>query len=197
MAAGGARAGSVADLLRQVELLFSTLGQRAYSGEPVSQLEHALQSAQRAQADGASEFLVVAALLHDIGHLVHDQGETPSARGIDDLHQFCGAHFLQRWFGRAVCEPIRLHVQAKRYLCAVQPDYLSVLSPDSLRSLALQGGPMDAASAEAFSQTAFSADAMRLRLWDDAAMVPGCVTPPLSFFFPLIARCALKEAIPC
>jgi phosphonate degradation associated HDIG domain protein len=183
--------------LARIEALFATLGQRAYSGEPVSQLEHALQSAVFAQADGAAEPLVAAALLHDIGHLVNDEGETPSERGIDDLHQFHGAHFLRPLFCRAVLEPIRLHVQAKRYLCAVRPGYLNALSPDSQRSLVLQGGALDAGAAEAFGQTAFAADAVRMRLWDDAAKVAGLTTPTLSSFRPLLARCAKQESSPC
>jgi phosphonate degradation associated HDIG domain protein len=184
---------SANDLLDRVESLFATLGQRAYSGEPVSQLEHALQSAMLAQTDGAAEPLVAAALLHDIGHLVNDEGQTPSERGIDDLHQFHGAHFLRPLFGRNVLEPIRLHVMAKRYLCAVRPGYLNALSPDSQRSLVLQGGALDAAAAEAFGQTAFAADAVRLRLWDDAAKVAGLATPTLASFLPLLARCAKQE----
>ncbi len=183
--------------LDRIATLFATLGQRAYSGEPVSQLEHALQSATLAQAEGADEPLVAAALLHDIGHLVNDLGESPSERGIDDLHQYHGAHFLRPLFGREVLEPIRLHVQAKRYLCATRPGYLDALSADSKRSLVLQGGPLDAAAAEAFGQTAFAGDAVRLRLWDDAAKVAGLATPELASFLPLLARCAKQETSPC
>jgi phosphonate degradation associated HDIG domain protein len=183
---------SIEDGLACIEALFATLGQRSYSGEPVSQLEHALQSAMFAQADNAAEPLVAAALLHDIGHLVNDQGETPSERGVDDLHQFHGAHFLRPLFGCEVVEPIRLHVQAKRYLCAVRPGYLHGLSPDSKRSLALQGGVLDVGEAEAFGQTAFAADAVCVRLWDDAAKVAGLATQSLSSYLPLLARCALR-----
>lgn len=178
------------DGLARIATLFEGLGHRAYSGEPVTQLEHALQCAHFAVADGAAEPLVAAALLHDIGHLVNDQGETPSERGIDDLHQFHGAHFLRPLFGPAVLEPIRLHVKAKRYLCAVRPGYWEALSADSKRSLVLQGGPLDAGEAEAFAQTAHAADAVRLREWDDAAKVAGLQTPPLAHFMPLLARCA-------
>ena len=188
---------SVNDTLQRVQALFRALGQRAYSGEPVSQLEHALQSAMFAQAEGAAEPLVAAALLHDIGHLVNDCGDTPSERGIDDRHQFHGARFLRPVFGRDVLEPVRLHVKAKRYLCSVRPGYLHALSADSQRSLALQGGPLDAASAEAFGQAPFAADAVRLRLWDDAAKVAGLATPTLESFLPLLARCAKPEASPC
>jgi len=183
---------SIEEGLQWIEMLFERLGHRAYSGEPVTQLEHALQSAALAQADGAAEPLVAAALLHDIGHLVNDLGESPSERGIDDLHQFHGAKCLRPLFDRDVTEPIRLHVQAKRFLCAVRPGYLEVLSPDSQRSLRLQGGVYSAAQAEAFGQTAFAADAVRLRLWDDTAKVAGLATPALSNYLPLLARCARR-----
>jgi phosphonate degradation associated HDIG domain protein len=176
--------------LEQVAGLYRTLGDRAYSGEPVSQLEHALQSAALAQAAGASEALVAAALLHDIGHLVNDQGDTPTERGIDDLHQFLGAHFLEPLFGREVLEPIRLHVAAKRYLCATRPGYHEALSADSRRSLALQGGVFSAQEAEAFGQRPHVADAISLRLWDDQAKVAGLRTPSLDDYLPLLARCA-------
>ena len=183
---------SVADGLARIEALYRTLGQRAYSGEPVSQLEHALQSAALAQAAGAAEPLVAAALLHDLGHLVNDQGDTPTERGIDDLHQFHGAHWLKPLFGREVTEPIRLHVAAKRYLCAVRPGYQEALSADSRRSLALQGGAFSATEAAAFGQTAHAAAAVALRLWDDEAKVAGLKTPSFDDYLPLLARCASR-----
>jgi phosphonate degradation associated HDIG domain protein len=185
---------STEDGLARIAALYESLGHRAYSGEPVTQLEHALQSAMLAQADGADEPLVAAALLHDIGHLLNDCGDSPTERGIDDLHQFHGAKFLRALFGRAVSEPVRLHVQAKRYLCATRPGYLDALSADSQRSLRLQGGVFDAGEAEAFGQTAGAADAVRVRLWDDAAKVAGLVTPAFSDYLPLLVRCAKRAA---
>jgi phosphonate degradation associated HDIG domain protein len=179
--------------LARIAVLYRTLGDRAYSGEPVSQVEHALQSAALAQAAGASEALVAAALLHDIGHLVNDQGDTPTERGIDDLHQFHGAHFLKPLFGRAVLEPIRLHVAAKRYLCATRPGYHEALSADSKRSLALQGGVFSADDAQAFAQRPHAADAIALRLWDDEAKVAGQRTPSFDDYLPLLARCAAAK----
>jgi phosphonate degradation associated HDIG domain protein len=176
--------------IARIAALYAALGPRAYSGEPVSQLEHALQSAQLAQAAGAPEPLVAAALLHDIGHLVNDQGETPTARGIDDLHQFHGAHWLKALFGPEVTEPVRLHVAAKRYLCAVRPGYREALSADSQRSLALQGGAFTAAEAEVFGRGPHAQAAVALRLWDDQAKVAGLATPPLQDYLPLLARCA-------
>ena len=83
----------------------------------------------------------MAALLHDVGHLLHDLPDDAPDDGIDDVHEQLGDHWLKKFFVPAVCDPVRLHVDAKRYLCAVEPDYLATLSPPSLHSLRLQGGP--------------------------------------------------------
>ncbi len=163
-------------------LLFARKGGRAYDGEPVTQLEHALQSAKRAADEGASDALVAAALLHDLGHLLNDQGETPTLRGVDDLHQYAALPFLRPLFGEDVLAPIRLHVDAKRYLCATRAGYQDALSIDSRRSLVLQGGAFSAADAAAFIAQPHAADAVRVRLWDDLAKVAGAATPPLAHF---------------
>ena len=123
-----------------IEHLFATRGGEQYSGEPVTQLEHALQCALLAEQQGADDALVAAALLHDLGHLLHDLGETPTLRGVDDVHQYRAIPFLRGLFAEPVLGAIRLHVDAKRYLCATRPGYLAALSDDSKRSLALQGG---------------------------------------------------------
>jgi phosphonate degradation associated HDIG domain protein len=162
--------------------LFEAKGARMYSGEPVTQLEHALQTAALAEGAGADAALVSAALLHDLGHMLNDQGETPTARGIDDVHQYFPLPFLRPLFGDDVLEPIRLHVDAKRYLCATKPGYYEALSPDSKRSLALQGGVYSAADAQAFARQAGAARAVELRIWDDAAKLAGRSTPPLAHF---------------
>jgi phosphonate degradation associated HDIG domain protein len=179
--------------ISDIHTLFARRGGEQYSGEPVTQLEHALQSAQRAELDGADDELVTAALLHDLGHLLNDQGESPTLRGIDDLHQYFALPFLRGVFGPRVLAAIQGHVDAKRYLCATRAGYWEALSADSKRSLVLQGGPLDAGEAEAFAQTAHAADAVRLREWDDAAKVAGLQTPPLAHFMPLLARCARAE----
>jgi predicted HD phosphohydrolase len=114
-------------------LLFARKGGRAYDGEPVTQLEHALQTAARAQESGASPAIVTAALLHDLGHLLNDQGDTPTLRGIDDVHQYAALPFLRGLFDDDVLTPIKLHVDAKRYLCATRSDYYDALSGDSKR----------------------------------------------------------------
>ena len=110
--------------------LYESHGGRMYSGEPVTQLEHALQSAALAEATGADAELITAALLHDLGHLLNDQGDTPTARGIDDAHQYFALPFLRGLFDDRVLDPIRLHVDAKRYLCATRAGYFDALSID-------------------------------------------------------------------
>src|SRR5229473_2670347 len=111
---------------------FDRHGADAYGGERVRQLEHALQCATLAESEGAEPRLITAALLHDIGHLIHDLGDSPAARGIDDRHELRGREWLARWFGEAVTEPVRLHVNAKRYLTATDPGYFATLSPGSV-----------------------------------------------------------------
>ena len=168
--------------LSDICVLFARKGGREYDGEGVSQLEHALQTAAQAEAAGSPNALVAAALLHDLGHMLNDQGETPTLRGVDDLHQFAALPFLRTTFGDDVLEPIRLHVDAKRYLCATRPDYYESLSADSKRSLVLQGGVYGDADAMAFIARPYAADAVMLRIWDDHAKSPGAVTPPLAHF---------------
>ena len=162
--------------------VFADKGARMYSGEPVTQLEHALQSATLAQNAGADAALVTAALLHDLGHLLNDQGDTPTERGIDDVHQYAALPFLRPTFGDDVLEPIRLHVDAKRYLCATRPGYYDALSLDSKRSLALQGGIYSQADADTFAARVGASRAVELRVWDDSAKTAGVKTPPLAYF---------------
>ena len=159
--------------------LLSTRGGAQYGGEAVSQLEHALQCAMLAEEEGAPAPTVAAALLHDLGHLLHRLGQSPAARGIDDRHEALGGKRLMRDFGAAVAEPVRLHVAAKRWLCAADPDYFARLSPGSVRSLALQGGPMQKEEAARFAALPYAEAAIRVRRWDDLAKVPGRKTPPL------------------
>ena len=131
-----------AGAIEQIRTLFAERGDSAYGGEAVSQREHALQAAHFARQSGASAALITAALLHDIGHLLHHLPDHAPDEGVDDLHEKLAGRWLARWFGAEVVEPVRMHVDAKRYLCAVEPDYRQQLSPASLVSLALQGGPM-------------------------------------------------------
>lgn len=170
------------DMTTRIFALFSEGGATAYVGEAVTQLDHALQAAALAERAGASDALVVAALLHDIGHLVVGGAEDIADHGIDTLHEDAGHQLLAPAFGPEVTEPIRLHVTAKRYLCAIEPGYAASLSPASRESLALQGGVMTAEEARAFARGPWTADAVRLRRWDDAAKVPGLDVPGLSHY---------------
>ncbi|AQH00506.1 phosphohydrolase [Burkholderia sp. KK1] len=176
--------------LDDIRQLFDRHGSIAYSGEPVTQLQHALQSATLAEAAGASRELVVAALLHDLGHLLNLQGATPSERGIDDLHQYYALPFLRPLFSDAVLEPIRLHVDAKRCLCAIDPSYYARLSADSVRSLQLQGGIFGDEAAQAFLSKPYAQDAIALRRWDDEAKDAHRVTPELPYFLAMAASVA-------
>ena len=177
--------------LPDIEKLFNDHGHIEYSGEGVTQVEHALQCAQRAEAEGATAEIITAALLHDLGHLLNLQGETPSARGIDDQHQYFAIPFLRPLFPPAVIEPVRLHVDAKRALCALEPEYYEGLSEDSRRSLTLQGGIFSRDETQAFLAKPHAEDAMRVRRWDDRAKVAGLATPPLAHYLEAAARCAL------
>lgn len=171
-----------AEVLAHIDHLFAERGGGEYHGEAVTQLEHALQSAHMAEADGRLAEWIAAALLHDVGHLLHGHGEDYLEHGINDKHEDLGARFLAHGFGAAVTEPIKLHVPAKRYLCAVRSDYFDTLSPASVRSLELQGGPMSADEVRAFEQHPHFATAAAIREYDDRAKVVGLATPPLAHF---------------
>lgn len=180
--------------LDDIERLYTERGHEQYTGEPVTQLEHALQSAALAEAEGADDELVTAALLHDLGHLLHDLGETPTERGIDDVHQYRAIPFLRGLFSDTVLNAIAMHVDAKRYLCATRPEYHDSLSDDSKRSLKLQGGIFSAEEAQAFIARVGAPQAVRLRLWDDLAKADGLKTPDLAHYLARARRCALPAA---
>jgi phosphonate degradation associated HDIG domain protein len=168
-------------------------GDGRYGLAAINQRQHALQAAWLAEREAAGASLVTAALLHDIGHMVHDLGHDPASAGIDDRHEQLGHDWLVRWFGNDVTEPVRLHVAAKRYLCAVDAGYFGKLSRDSVVSLALQGGPMSPAEVAAFEALPEHAAAVRLRRWDEAAKVKDLVTPGFAHFAPYVAACLLNE----
>jgi phosphonate degradation associated HDIG domain protein len=178
-----------ADFLDHVERLFATRGHDLYGGEAVTQLEHALQAAELARSAGAPSEEVAAALLHDIGHLLHALGDDCADRGIDDRHEQLGVRFLQKHLPPAVTEPVRLHVDAKRYLSGHEPTYFGTLSPASVQSLALQGGPMTDAEQRAFERNPHFAAAIALRRRDDEAKVVGQPTPTFADFRPHLEAC--------
>ncbi len=174
------------DVIDEIFARFREAGDATYLGEPVTVSEHMLQSAAYAEQDGAPRELVAAALLHDYGHLIHDLPEDSAEHGVDTRHEEVGFAFLERWFPPEVTEPIRLHVAAKRYLVAVDPEYRNTLSSASLLSLELQGGSMSAAEVEAFEAHPHAVDACRLRRYDDAGKDPSAVTRPLESYHGLL-----------
>lgn len=178
-------------LVEEIIELFESQGKSAYFGEAVSQEEHALQAAFFAAEEQAPNTLIAAALLHDIGHLQHAEGEDAADRGIDMRHERAGEAYLNRAFGAAVAEPVALHVNAKRYLCFAEPEYLSELSPASRQSLRLQGGPMSADEAAEFERNPYWTEAVRLRRWDDQAKIPGLRVPGIEEYHEVLERALL------
>ncbi len=157
----------------QIIDLLEMKGGGSYFGEPVTVLEHSLQAAHLARESGSGHPQIVAALLHDIGHLLHQDLEVAAEHGRDTRHEEIGQQMLVTHLPASVTEPIRLHVTAKRYLCFADPAYLAELSPSSLLSLRLQGGPMCAEEAVQFLEHPFAPQAIALRRWDDEAKIPG------------------------
>ena len=174
------------NVVDEIFRIFENRGDQAYFEEPVSQKEHALQSAHQAEQEGATRSLIVAALLHDIGHLVHGMGEDIADQGVDARHEDVGEAWLARHFQPEVTEPVKLHVAAKRYLCRIDREYLGQLSPASLQSLALQGGPFTEEEAREFERHRYYREAVRLRRWDDRAKIPGLAVPELEHYRPAL-----------
>jgi phosphonate degradation associated HDIG domain protein len=167
--------------LSTIEGLFASKGELRY-GEEVSQIQHALQCGHMAEQDGATEALVVAAVLHDVGHMIHRDAAHAVDMGRDDHHEALGARWLLRFFPESVTEPIRLHVQAKRYLCLRDPVYEQTLSDLSRTTLQIQGGVMSWGEALEFEGWPHAMDAVQLRRWDDKAKLAHVNTPDLSHF---------------
>lgn len=169
--------------------LFDEKGTLVY-GEVVNQVEHALQCGALAESEGAPASLVVAAVLHDVGHMLHRDAAGAVQAGDNDRHELLGAKFLARWFGPEVAEPVRLHVEAKRYLCAREPGYWESLSDLSKRTLEIQGGPYTDEQARAFEQLPHARAAVSVRRWDDIGKKAGVPTPRLDHYLALAAGCA-------
>lgn len=183
--------------LQDISNLLNSRATTWYGQEAVSQLEHALQCAHLAEKANETPETIVAALLHDLGHILikenpdafTDEAKPPTK---DDLHQYVALPFLRGVFSDAVLEPIKLHVEAKRYLCAVDPRYWDSLSPASKHSLELQGGIFDESQVKAFEDLPYASQATRLRRYDDLAKVAGLSTPPLTHYEELMGNIALK-----
>lgn len=174
------------DSVDLIASLFAGEGAAEYLGEPVTQAEHMLQAAVLADQAGAAPALIAAALLHDVGHFTGAISGHELMAGTDNRHSDTGAAWLARWFGPEVTEPVRLHVAAKRYLCAVEPSYAATLSPASVYTLGVQGGPMGEREVAEFAAGPHAEDACRLRRWDDAAKDPQVKVPAFEHFRPVI-----------
>ena len=173
--------------------VFETRGTEAYGSEAVNQLEHALQCGALAVESEAPPSLVTAALLHDIGHILgEDQLPADDQTNLDDGHEERAHPWLHEHFGPAVADPVRLHVAAKRYLCTIDPGYVSTLSPTSLKSYHDQGGDMSGAERAAFEAEPHFRDAVTLRRWDDLGKTPGLVTPSIGYFVPYLEKSLLR-----
>jgi gamma-butyrobetaine dioxygenase len=183
---------TTADVIDVIFERFGAFGANAYLGEPVTLTQHMLQTAAAAERDHASDELIAAALLHDFGHLIAAD-EDAAERGVDTEHEQLGWTFLSDHFPPEVVDPVRMHVAAKRYLCAVDPKYLDQLSPASLLSLELQGGPMSDTEVEAFRMLPFAREACTLRRYDDEAKDPAAATPPLEHYRPVLERVLTNE----
>ncbi|WP_416896618.1 MAG: phosphonate degradation HD-domain oxygenase [Minwuia sp.] len=174
-------------------MLLAERGGAMYGNEAVTQLAHGVQCALLAERSGATPATISAALLHDIGHLVLEDDAEAASDGIDLQHEKIGADHLAQWFGDDVIQPVRLHVDAKRLLCATDPEYFATLSPASVTSLEVQGGPFTGREAEYFLSRPYAQEAVSLRRWDDLAKDPGVQTPPVQHFRKYLEQ-SLKKA---
>lgn len=180
-----------------IRWLFEKRGTESYLGEKVTMAEHMLQAAYFAEQDGAAEKLIVAALLHDVGHFTGDFGDDFIEMGVDNLHEDAGGKVLSLFFPAEVTEPIRLHVAAKKYLCATDSSYYAHLSEASKRTLALQGGAMSEKEAREFESHLHFQAAVKLRHWDDAGKVAGMPVPDLTHYLDMIDRVKIYEKTCC
>jgi phosphonate degradation associated HDIG domain protein len=168
--------------------IFERRGAESYLGEPVTMSQHMLQAAQRAEREGAGDEMIAAALLHDIGHYTSEFGPYSPEDTRDNHHDAAGARVLKPFFPPLVTQAVRLHVAAKRYLCATDPAYGNALSAASKHSLLLQGGPMRTDEVAAFCAQAFHEAAVRVRRWDDAGKDPAASTPAFEHYVPVLRR---------
>ncbi len=185
MNSGDLHGDDIVDLIAEI---FARRGADAYLGEAVTVAEHMLQTATLAQAQGASDTLVAAALLHDIGHFTSELGAYSPKDTMDRRHESAGAKALEGFFPPSVTESVRLHVAAKRYLCATNPAYYDALSEPSQHSLSLQGGAMNETEIAEFRTLEFHREAVQVRLWDDCGKAPGARTGVFDDFRPLLRR---------
>lgn len=174
--------------------IFARRGAEEYLGEPVTISEHMLQCAECAENEGHSDTLIAAALLHDIGHFTNEFPDDAADQNIDSRHEEAGARVLQEFFPPVIHDCVRYHVDAKRYLCATDPDYMGKLSPASIHSLNLQGGPMEAKEAAEFAKNSHLDAILQVRVWDDIGKNPDSKAPDFAHFQPLLERVVQAHA---
>ena len=174
--------------------IFERRGAESYLGEAVTMAQHMLQGAVLAEQEGAPGELVAAALLHDIGHYTSEFGPMSLGDERDNYHEEAGAKVLAPFFPPVITECVRLHVPAKRYLCATDPAYYGKLSEASKHTLSLQGGPMNAAEVTAFEKNPYYREAVRVRIWDDGGKNPAMATPPFRHYVPMLQRVVARHA---
>ncbi|WP_136658421.1 HD domain-containing protein [Nitratireductor sp. XY-223] len=168
--------------------IFERRGADSYLGEQVTMSEHMLQGAKLAEDAGADDHMIAAALLHDIGHYTNEFPEDALEKGINNHHDEAGAAVLAPFFPQVVTDCVKHHVAAKRYLCATDPSYFDRLSPASVHTLNLQGGPMSAEEARAFADNPNLDAIIQVRIWDEEGKVPGMQTPSFSHYAPVLQR---------
>lgn len=168
--------------------IFDRRGGEEYLGEPVTMGEHMLQGATLAERNGQPEEIIVAALLHDIGHFTSEFGTFSMEDTEDRHHEEAGAVVLERFLPQVVTDCCRFHVAAKRYLCATRPEYFQRLSEASVHSLNLQGGAMSEAEVAAFEQNPNLKEIIAVRYLDDAGKREGMDTPDFWHFAPMVQR---------
>jgi predicted HD phosphohydrolase len=179
---------SVNQIIEEILGAYETGGDLDY-GENISMREHMLQTACLAEQGGNEERIIVAALLHDYGHLVCDQPNNIFAEGSDNFHETVGARALESWFDEGIVGAIRLHVDAKRYLCAANPKYLAKLSDASITTLGVQGGPMNREEMVGFREQVGYEMALTIRVYDDLGKEPRMLRPKLPHYVPMLRRC--------
>ncbi len=181
-------------VVEEISDLFEKGGADAYFGEDVTQLQHALQSAHCATQAHADDELVVAALLHDIGHLLG--GDFHAEIGVIDHDRSCVEWLKGRGFSDRLIALVSGHVNAKRYLVAARAGYADRLSEASKKTLVLQGGPMSPEEARAFEAGPYFKDLLRLRSWDEQAKDPDAAVPGLDRYLGLVEISAGQRPAP-
>lgn len=182
------------NVVDKLDALFAAIAGTSYLGEPITIAEHMLQSAACARRDGADDALIAAALLHDVGYYVDPAPDNENETDLRKRHDLAAARILAPVLPAGVTEPIRLHVDAKRYLCAIEPAYYDKLSDASKHTMRLQGGVMDAEQAETFAGEPYCEDAVRLRRWDDEGKAPDVAVPGFEAYRTMLATLSRDHA---